>query len=74
MVNTPAREKGTAAMKVRNVAVRALIAAHEDEYEQLLGDAREAAGLPRDPDSAKREEQIARLRDKLRALGYEGEV
>jgi len=63
-----AKGQGTPAMQARTAAVRMLIEAHQEEFDRILGDCREAKGLPRDPDAAKREAKIAKLRAQLAAL------
>jgi len=68
---SPDAQKG---MSARNSAVKQLIAAHQDEYDKMVGDQREARGLPRDPKDAAKKQRIERLRRQLKELGYEGEV
>jgi vacuolar-type H+-ATPase subunit H len=55
----------------RNAALKQLIERHQDEFDQLLGDAREDAGLPRDAAEANRKQQIQKHLDRLRELGFD---
>lgn len=51
-------------MLARHSALRRLIENHQDEFDQLLGDARVEAGLPRDPNEARAEAQAERQQRK----------
>lgn len=71
MATSPSIQGGIGA---RNDAIKQLIENHQEEFEQLHGDARESRGLPRNPEEAKRLARIDTLREQLRKLGFEGEV
>jgi len=70
-------ERTRSGMQARGAAVRALILAHTDEFEQLHGDAREAAGLPREKQSNTRTPQTLRAqieRARNRVAKWEAEL
>jgi len=52
-------------LKARTIAVRQLIDNHQEEFAQLLGDSREAMGMPRNKDQAKLQEKISKLERQL---------
>ena len=60
MAELPATTK--LAMKARNTAVAMLIDKHRDEFDTLVGDAREAVGLPR----TKPNQDLDRLRARVK--------
>ena len=49
----------------RSAATQQLIANHPDEFAQLLGDAREQRGLPRDAKQDKLQKRIKTLEEQL---------
>jgi hypothetical protein len=57
--------RGGSAMAARTSAVKQLIANHPDEFNTLLGDAREKAGLPRNAKQDALARKIKRLEDQL---------
>lgn len=61
-------------IQARSKALMRLVEAHQEEFDGYYAEEREARGLPRDPDEAKRQARVKKLREQLRDLGYEGEV
>jgi len=55
-------------MKIRAQAVTALIEAHQDEFDKILGDMREEAGLSRTAGGMSPEAKQARIDKHLAAL------
>lgn len=55
-------------------AVSRLIDRHRDEYQDLLGDEREALGLPRDAKPVKKPSRLDILREQLKAAGVEPKI
>lgn len=55
-------------------AVSRLIANHRDEYQNLLGDEREALGLPREAKAGKKPSRLDILREQLKAQGIEPKI
>jgi hypothetical protein len=54
-----------ASVSARNAAVKQLIANNQEEYNQLLAQAREQRGLPRNNQEAKLQKRIERLEAQL---------
>jgi hypothetical protein len=65
---------GSVAMKARGEAVKRLVAAHQEEYNELLIEERVKLGLPGDQAAAIREKKIQKHLAELTKLGYEGPV
>lgn len=49
-------------------ALNELIARHSDEWQQIIGDAREARGLPREPWKGKKLTEVEKLERRLMKL------
>jgi Zn-dependent protease with chaperone function len=58
-------------MQARNAAIKRLQEMYADQYAAMLAEEREKRGLPRDPETAKKEKQIKTYIEKLQALGVE---
>jgi hypothetical protein len=55
----------------RNAAIKQLIANHQDEFDKLHEQEREARGLAANPDEQRRIAKIERLKTQLRDLGVD---
>lgn len=60
--------------KAHRLAIEELIASHRDEFEKVLGDAREKLGLAREPGPQKKFSRLEQLRQQLRDKGIEPAV
>ena len=60
--------------KAHRAAVSALVMAHKDEFEKMLGDEREKMGLPRVSGPVKKPSKTEMLREQLRGAGIEPKV
>lgn len=55
-------------------AVSKLMEAHQEEFDQILGDERESLGLPRESTPAKKPSRLDILRQQIRDAGGEPKI